>query len=690
MKTFAEDEITKRLLQSLQTKTGWTQIITDSAITSEMGAHAESNAELARYFEYLLREGKWKEAKNIYSLLTQAPYLGYKPSRKVSSIGEIVFSHDSQLQYSGVTNIFSTADLDTYLSPYSGTPSHIVIPKGTIISTGNIQFITIKDVSYDTGMKWVSIPVIQGIQKSLTFQMLGNSFESIRIVSNFVEDADNTTSNQFLTVYDTPSGYPTSIRYTEYEDIFLAPYDALAYDVNTSADYSYVTIRFGNGVAGSKIPVNSTATVNYLETLGSLGIVSSNFVINTILSTTLPIKFYATNFSSALGGRDEDTLEDIREKAPQKYLLQGGIVTLNDYKATVLSIPSIAKSIAYAGTTVDPSTGSIRDTIFYSGVDTAGNAPDSTTITDFMDALILGKTHPLDFVKYELPEFLHVKIGVKAIAKNTQADLSALQTNLHTGLISNYGILSKNSDFAKSLDNSSVITYCYDNADIKNVTSRIEAVVDLPPSKFLPDTVLPNYYYINFTFDRSYLRLRGFNDGVLHALKVQLYLNCASCIQNSRTLFVVADNSLSGYKVVQYPYIDRITDYDYMVSSVLKPGVVPEEILPTDIITPYIPINVYLDLNTLNPSDPTMLGTGTLQVPIFMPNGTDYFINFPGANPTVLDDSITIQAIGEPFVPNIKPYANNDIIRISDDDTIGYLGLFNPAIGDVRVEIINE
>jgi hypothetical protein len=690
MKSFTADAISARMISNLQTQTGWTQIISDSAITSEFNAHGEGNAELARYFEYLLRESKWTEEKNLNSLLTQCPYLGYKASRKVSSISNIVFSHDPQLQYSGIANIFSTSDLSTYLTYYSGSPSYFVIPKGTIISTGTIQFITTADVSYNTNTQYVQIPVIQGIIRSLTFQMLGNSFESIRIVSNYVEDGSNSISSNFLSVSITPSGSLTSIPYTKFEDIYLANYDDYAYDINTSRDYSYVTIRFGNGVAGSKVPVNSTATVYYLETLGSQGIVNTNFTINQIISTTLPIPMYATNFTSALGGSDEDTEDDIREKAPQKYLTQGGIITLNDYKGTVLSIPSVARAVAYSGTSIDTTTGSLRDTIFYSAVDTSGEAPDSTTISNYMETLIEGNTHPLDYVVYEAPAFLHLKIGVKGIAKSTQADLSAIESNLHSGLISEYGILGSNSDFSTQIDNSSIVTYSYSNAAIKNVTSRIEAVTDLLPSTFMPDNVLPGYYYTTFSFDQSFIRLRNFSDGVLHVLKIQIYLNCVNCVQNSRTLFLVYNPSTSSYRVAQYPYIHGITDYNSMSNTILKAGISPDEILSTDTTTPYIPINVYLDLNSLNPSDPTLLGIGSLHLPIFMPNGTDYFINFPGANPTTLNQTITIQAIAEPFIPNIIPAATNNIIKINDDDYVGISGLLNPAIGDIVVEITNE
>ncbi len=673
MKSFTADAIQARLINTLKKKTGWTQLLADSAITSDMYAHAESNAEIARYLEYLIRENKWGYARNISSLLTQAPALGYKPHRKIAASGLIYLSHDPQLQYAGITNIFSVEDLNTYLTNYSG--SLITIPKGTVVSAGSIQFITTQDASYPTNTKYISIPVVQATQKSvIKTSMLGNSFETIRIVSSYIEAGTNATTSQFFSVLNTTTNGTTTIC-TQVDDIYLADYNVYAYDVTTARDYSYVDIRFGNGIAGAIIPAGSSTTISYLETLGSAGDVASNFVVNTIKSS-LNGTFYCTNFAGILGGKDEADIETIRAEGPANYLLDGGITTINSYKATVNSISSIITSNVYYGKSYDNS-GNAIDTIYYTAINKLGEAPEATFMEEEMDSMLAGKIHPEDYYIYQLPEFVHIKIGIKGISSSTNADLASLDESINIGINNKYGTLTQT--FQNSFDNSKLISYLISNFSVNKITSRIEAVTDLKPSEFIIDDTYQNYYTKSFVFNRSFNRLRTFTDGVLHCLKIQLFMNCPSCIANSRTLLVIQDDTVAeGYRVAQFHYISDITDYDFVTKALAGS---PVEIKSTD--ADYIPIWVTVNLNSFNPADPTALGTGVIRCPLFMPNGTDNFINF-NASSEALDSQVFIQVIGEPFVPNINPYYAYDIIKLQADDSL------NTSTGDVKVEIANE
>lgn len=548
MKQFDPSSIQTRLVNILSNSVNWSQILKDSALTSLLGAISESEAELARYFEYLLRESKWQYAQNLSSLLTEAPYLGYVPQRKVSSIGTLTISHSSFLAAAGVT-VFRKSDLDTLIPAYAGSPTMITIPQRTSVYTSNgIYFVTSEKAVYTTGDKYIDIPIIQGIIKSQSTTMLGNPFETIGIpsdaLSGYVEAADNSISSDFFSVYVTASGTTTPVKYTRFEDIYLADYNELAYEVSVSKDFSTVTVMFGNGTAGALVPANSVVRIDYLSTLGENGNVNDSYVINNLETQLGDTKFFLTNFEAALGGSSEDTLEEIRSKAPLQYLINGSIITADAYKRVIESIPYVKLAKVYASLYTDPITQVTQNAIMYSALSVTGTAP-PTSISNDVFAITENKIAPLDFVIYEAPRFLHMKFGVKA--RSSEKVTGEISTIIKSNIYSEYGIL--NQAFQQSFDKSSLIAFISNSTELSQIATTIEAVCDLPVGDFVPNPSIAGYYYHNFSFDRSYVKLSGFTDGELYCLKVQIKFLCAGCTDNSRTLFMVRDytsnNSIS-------------------------------------------------------------------------------------------------------------------------------------------------
>lgn len=574
MKQFDPASINQRLLKTLSNLSGWTQMITDSGVTSTTNAVSETGAEIARYIEYLLFEAKWQKAQNQSSLLAQTPYVGYLPHRKISAINTdgFVISHDSRLQSSGVANIFSMADLtSSHLSAYGGAP--FKIPQGTVVSsTGGIQFIATQDTPYNTGYLYALVPIIQGIKRSITVTVLGNPFETISIINQDsngitqVESGTNVYSSGFFTVSVTASGSNIAVSYTQVEDIFLAGSTDTSYDVSIASDYSTVSIRFGNGVAGLQLTPNAVVTIGYLETLGSLGSVNQNFTITSISPTSFPTTLYCTNFTSALGGEDAETIDSIRGNAPLAYILNGGsVVTTAEYIKAIETIPYIKLSTVYPGTYTDPVTQTTQGSIVYSAIKTDGTAPDLVQLNIDVLKELSGKINPLDFSSPVNPGFLHLKFNVQGKVAATNTNIPALISQINSDLFAQYGTLSQHfavpvvntnpQQFQGLFDNSHLISYVSSTYALSNVSNQVEAVVDLLPSTFLPDSSLVNYFNESFSFDPSYMRLKGFGDGVLHALKINIFFNCPECQYNnnsfSRTLFVIQQpNTTAAYSIV--------------------------------------------------------------------------------------------------------------------------------------------
>jgi len=666
MKQFDPNSISNRFLKALSNKAGWTQIIDDSAVTSLADSIGEMEAEAIRYIEYLLKESKWKYARNLSSLLTSTPYLGYQPHRKISALNTdgFVISHDPQLQQAGIVNIFGISDLSTNLTTYSGV--HMVIPKGTLFtSSSGVRFISTKDVSYDPGDKYKIIPILQGIPRAVSTTVVGNPLETIRINSDKVEAATG-ISSPFFSVTVTADGSNIPILYTQIEDIYLAgPYDNV-YDVSVASDFSYIDIRFGNGIVGTQLTPNAAVTINFIESLGASGNVTQNYTITNIFSI-LSFPFYCTNFTSALGGQDEEEIDSIRARAPLAYLLNGGsIITSEAYKAAIEQISYIHLATVYSGVYSDPITGTSQGSITYSAIKMDGTAPDSVAFPNDVLSITSGKTDPLDYISYEPPTFLHLKFNIQGKTTSSNSNLSDIMSQIQGDIYSSYGTLSQK--FKSSFDNSVLVSKVLNTYGLTNVTNIVEVVADIPPSTFIADPNIPDFYTANFSFDRSYQRLKGFSEGVLHALKIQIYFDCSECQYNgnsfSRTLFIVQSPNTNSYTVtfsVNNPTTGNIIICGESI-PLASSDIVSAITIVSKIVT-YCNSNPIPNYNvTSDSSNPGILYIVPISTSVAPPS--------IGSTPTGIDFSLapTINwtVLQYPFIPNITDYdyMKNYVLRL--------------------------
>jgi hypothetical protein len=665
MKSFDSASIKARLLEYLKTyvdESGayvWRRVLNDSAIQSVLFAISEDSAESARYFEYLLKEAKWDRMKNESSAWAQAGYLGYNPHRQISSIGTLYLSHDSLLRNAGIS-LFEE-DL-TSLTDYTGT--NIPIPPGTRFTNGSLEFISTLSKTYETGLKYLEIPVIQGVRKAIRTQVgaQGVSFESIRFLNSNIEAALDSISQQFFTVTVFLGGDLSLARTaTRVEDIHLAGPVDLSYDVTTASDYSSITVRFGDGLTGMKLPVDSIVELGFLETTGAIGNVALRNTISEIV-TPLAGALYCTNFDPTLGGSNNETLESIVANAPSYYLIADrSIVTADAYIQNIEAIPYVHKANVTEGVYTSPLTGIEQNAILFTAITTEGLAPPSTIREDL---LVRTNTRrpPLDYLVYEEPERILLSLGIQANTSLSDVDLPATQTALQDLLLDKYDILKQ--DFENSFDSSEDVALCrqYGEANdisLKNVTELVEATLDLLPSDFTVTTVASRFEH-SFVFADLLSQMKKFEDGVTHCLKIQILFTCPGCEANSRTIFLIQndaydplDPSSLQYSVVQYPYISRITTKDYMQNSVLTPGMGYDEILPSD--DNYISISVTMDyLDDLS--------SGTLTIPIYKKDGTSMYLNFNSSDKDALDEGVSIHVSAEPARASFKASNYKEII----------------------------
>jgi hypothetical protein len=161
------------------------------------------------------------------------------------------------------------------------------------------------------------------------------------------------TPNQQFTLFSTPvvdgsvvvyvneGGSPVKWKY--YQRIVDAFSSEAAYTYTTDAN-GVVTIQFGDNVAGRVPAPGAFITADYMVGGGAIGNVATNSLTQLMSGPDAVIA--VTNTTPATGGADVEATDHIRIHAPLSISAINRAVSLDDYAALVLNIPSIAKASA--------------------------------------------------------------------------------------------------------------------------------------------------------------------------------------------------------------------------------------------------------------------------------------------------------------------------------------------------------
>jgi len=571
MKSFGPIDIKNRLVQYLRNDSNWNGVLDDSVITSIFAAYGEETSGLVRYFEQLLKEAKWSLAQNTTSLLTQATRMGYYQRRWLSAQGTITISHNNALLNAGITDIYSQNDFATKLNSSFGS-STFIIPKGTsftnpatgytYLSTTSVTYYGPSDSNSPNaplGSYFATVPVIEGTSASTTFTLVGLPSESVTLPITNMENAGLPLSSQFFSVSATLPSSSASISLTQYDDISLAPSNTYAFMcrvVTTGVDVGKIAFTFGNGSSGFQLPGSTRVTVSYLATHGAGGNITTNYVLHgtKILNNTT---FYYSNIpaditgtAGILGGLNSPTLSEIRSVAPTYYTTKSSIVSTSEYKNFIsLIIGSVQSIIVYNGSTFDSASGTLLPTINYSYVNTLGKY--DLSVDALVQSSLIGLNNPQDLVRITSPNFIRMRINVSCVAPTTQngsapINNAQLKASITNNINSSYGTATQS--FNKSIDFSNVNQITTTTGGLL-VSSFIEAVEDMPLTSFIPDTLNTaniNYIY-NFQFDNSFARLKGFEEGVLACLRIDVKFSCLTTTGTNLCGFTGSDGVFRSY-----------------------------------------------------------------------------------------------------------------------------------------------
>ena len=642
MKRFSQDAIKARMLNNLRVNEDWSMLVNDGTVSNLLDVIVEDRAEMSRYMEYLYLEKFWKTSQNFTSKLAQGKLIGYKRRLPVSAIGTIIVSHSDVNGNNRLMNlgslffdINSKSDYDDREKDYNAnniekaslvpwlSDSQYLVPKGTrFISNNGVEFISTKSVSSKpllekwsnlqgnessykaflknggwNGIKYLKIPVIQGKRMSVSLGICNNTrFQTFVYGATNVEDASNSISREFFSVTITYQG--KTEEWTEVESLTIAEEFDKVFEKKILDDESGVQIKFGDGITGKIPPEGALVTMNFLETLGSLGNIEQKYQINSIVPES-PIldprtKTYSSNFLACtnvypiLGGRDIENKEDYTIEAPKSYIKNYTISGLDSYKAffdryspicflhyKIYNDKSIStKTVNSLGTSEISKQGvltyqthdTVKDeiTTIYNDIHITGILSDGTVLEeeDSEDTLIkpleyalANKMSPCDRLVYTKPNVIRMSCGVIINSTDLITTESDISTEIKNAIYNEYDIYnqtfkeplfySKEVDLAKSFSFSDSVRII--NEAKANVKTSAENLVIKNTTIDGEETTMLS---IPFEFDEVFLQnqyAKGFKDCTVNAdylLKVNIkFKNVANADTMSKTLFLL-DNRI--------------------------------------------------------------------------------------------------------------------------------------------------
>lgn len=611
------------MIASLRMKSDWALILGNGTIGNLIDTIAESEAELARYSEVELMEKKWKTAMNMSSLQANADLISYKRQLPKSAIGYVVVSHtdeegNNRLQYFGnyffdldaksdYDNLIKDKDADIEekhaLVPWPCDLSY-TIPKGTrfVAANGNEYFSTEvvssktmkkgfdelsaaeKEAFYTRGgwkgIKYLKVPVMQGIQKTVSIGQTSSStrFQSFVLPTLDVDAATNEISCKYFSVYVKPSSGGELVYFTEIDRLSMATSIDNVFEKSILKDESGIKIKFGDGVGGA-IPPEGTLYVNYVETLGTKGNLDAKYQINTMIfpsgytmkdprSGTYSTFLNCTNISAIHGGKDIEDTSSFRENAPASYLKSYTIATNKSYldaieKYSPLNLLhcKIFSDNSITSQQVDTTIGvnttddvvnelhTISDNINITAMLASGELIPKESIDDeFLNPLqtsIYDMKGPSDNIRFVQPNLIEVVPSFKITSSSYDFTEEEISDYVKETIAEEYDIF--NQDFNEPIYISKLIALAKAFKFSDSVSLIVEAVANVNYDKIslFKDNNDNPVVKIPFSFDSVYMNdelNKGFKDCTVNSdylLKVNLeFINDASKTTKNRTFFL--------------------------------------------------------------------------------------------------------------------------------------------------------
>lgn len=509
----------------LQQDPSWKVVANDSVVASLVRSNAEELAETARYAEYQFKESKWDTAQNISSILAHANLIGYAPKRKISARGKIYISNSPLIHYVGRT--ISTEKFKRGINSWAYNKGLKVYSTSTISDSKGNPYVAIPTV-LTANSPYTTLKIIQGERKTLFLDI--NTIRQTATVSKLdpyiyipavirnCEAANNIESKQFFRVYAAYANESdlSDISYKEYRVVDslllsdIGDYDVEVYNDLYSRDLFY--FKFNNDPQrGNVLNISQTSSliglkIDYLESKGAEGNLVNSFETFTIEGVYSPedlsnksYTLYGVNLEAIIGGAEEESVSEIKQKAPKNYITYYGAGTKEAYEQAVssLTLNFTYNNTAYALTPKkvkvyggdETTSGGTRRVTYITFL--ANNLEDLmnqsaisedfySTIGDNLELYLDNLKSPQDVLRFKAPRYIPFALSLTCTIDREGDSIEDNASNIRNYIEKLWGSNAEEQDFSRSFYPSQLTHNLMSNfSDLKSIKSEIEAIAKL-------------------------------------------------------------------------------------------------------------------------------------------------------------------------------------------------------------------
>lgn len=238
------------------------------------------------------------------------------------------------------------AKLDITISGVPENPTTLTLPKGTLfratINDRDFNFVTLTDytaVNNFDNFLFEGVEVVEGTRLTKKYTAANNlkyiiPNKSVDMSTLSVTVQDHITSSNF-------------VKKTKVDDILNVKSTDDVFFVKQREDMLY-EIYFGNGVLGKALTIGNVVNLEYMVSNGSIANGARRFVYSSGFRSDI---FYSISVAQvAIGGAEQETLEEIKFNAPRMYVSQNRSVTDEDFDALVRQeFPSVETLSVWGG-----------------------------------------------------------------------------------------------------------------------------------------------------------------------------------------------------------------------------------------------------------------------------------------------------------------------------------------------------
>lgn len=437
-------------------------------------------------------------------------------------------SLSKSIGYTPRSTTSARARLDITISGVPENPTTLTMPTGTLfratVNDREFNFVTLTDytaINNFGNFLFENVEVVEGTRLTKKYTAANNLKY---IIPN--KQVDMSTLNVVVQDHISSSNF---VKKTKVVDILNVKATDDVFFVKQREDMLY-EVYFGNNVLGKSLTIGNVVNLEYMVSSGSIANGARRFVYSSGFRSDV---FYNISVQQiAIGGAEQETLEEIKFNAPRMYVSQNRSVTDEDFSVLIREqFPAVETLSVWGGQDNVPAV--------YGKVFIAAKPYDRELLLEdekeqIVSYLNTKKVATITPVILD-PEFLRIQMEVnvyydKNISRKTPGELGSLvrQTVLrYADTLSSFGTSFRFSRLSTMIDNT-------DPSIISNITSiRLRKVVEplynittkytirfenpIYRDRDTGETVWSTRFYIGAEQDRCYFKDDG--DG-----NIDLYL----------------------------------------------------------------------------------------------------------------------------------------------------------------------